>query len=145
MPVCAKKERRNDMAYNVLITGGSRGIGAAAVREFAKAGYNVAFTWHNSASTADAVVQDVRSACPDCRVVSIQADAGDAAQVRAAVSKAEYELGVEDGMERGTALTMINAVEKIVRKNGQTVAEACNLLDYSVEQYAAAKKMFEES
>ena len=59
--------------------------------------------------------------------------------------KAEYELGVEDGMERGTALTMINAVEKIVRKNGQTVAEACNLLDYSVEQYAAAKKLFEES
>lgn len=81
------------MAYNVLITGGSRGIGAAAVREFAKAGYNVAFTWHSSASAADAVVQDVRSACPDRRVVSIQADAGDAAQVRAAVSKAEYELG----------------------------------------------------
>ena len=59
--------------------------------------------------------------------------------------RAEYDLGVEDGMERGTALTMINAVEKIVRKNGQTVAEACNLLDYSVEQYAAAKKLFEES
>ena len=76
------------MAYNVLITGGSRGIGAAAVREFARAGYNVAFTWHSSASAADAVVQDVRSACPDRRVVSIQADAGDAAQVRAAVSKA---------------------------------------------------------
>ena len=93
MPACAKKERRNDMAYNVLITGGSRGIGAAAVREFAKAGYNVAFTWHSSASAADAVVQAVRSACPECRVVSIQADAGDAAQVKAAVSKAEYELG----------------------------------------------------
>ena len=81
------------MAYNVLITGGSRGIGAAAVREFAKAGYNVAFTWHSSASAADAVVQAVRSACPDCCVVSIQADAGDAAQVKAAVSKAEDELG----------------------------------------------------
>ena len=81
------------MAYNVLITGGSRGIGAAAVLEFAKAGYNVAFTWHSSASAADAVVQAVRSAFPDCRVVSIQADAGDAAQVKAAVSKAENELG----------------------------------------------------
>ena len=81
------------MAYNVLITGGSRGIGAAAVLEFAKAGYNVAFTWHSSASAADAVVQAVRSACPDCRVVSIQADAGDAVQVKAAVSKAEDELG----------------------------------------------------
>ena len=81
------------MEQNVLITGGSRGIGAAAVLAFAKAGYNVAFTWHSSASAADAVVQAVRSACPDCCVVSIQADAGDAAQVKAAVSKAEDELG----------------------------------------------------
>ena len=40
---------------------------------------------------------------------------------------------------------MINDVEKIVRKNGQTVAEACVLLDYSMEQYAAAKKLFDES
>ena len=71
--------------------------------------------------------------------------------------RAEYDLGVEDGvkigigqgieqgMERGTALTMINDVEKIVRKNGQTVAEACNLLDYSMEQYTAAKKLVDES
>ena len=55
------------------------------------------------------------------------------------------ERGIEQGMERGTALTMINDVEKIVRKNGQTVAEACDLLDYSMEQFAAAKKLVEES
>ena len=51
--------------------------------------------------------------------------------------KAEYEQGV--------AHTMINAVEKIVRKTGQTVAEACELLDYSVEEYETAKKLFGES
>ena len=63
--------------------------------------------------------------------------------------KAEYELGVEDGasqgFERGTALTMLNDVEKIVRKNGGTLAEACELLDYSMEQYTAAKKLVDES
>ena len=81
------------MEQNVLITGGSRGIGAAAVLAFAKAGYNVAFTWHSSEAAAHAVVQAASCAAPSRRVVAIQGDAGDAAQVRAAVSKAEYELG----------------------------------------------------
>ena len=93
MPVCGKKERRNDMEQNVLITGGSRGIGAAAVLAFAKAGYNVAFTWHSSEAAAHAVVQAASCAAPSRRVVAIQADAGNAAQVKTAVSKAEYELG----------------------------------------------------
>ena len=36
------------MQQTVLITGGSRGIGAAAVLAFAQAGYRVAFTWHSN-------------------------------------------------------------------------------------------------
>lgn len=35
------------MNDHVLITGGSRGIGAATVLEFARAGYDVAFTWNS--------------------------------------------------------------------------------------------------
>ncbi|WP_337757708.1 SDR family NAD(P)-dependent oxidoreductase, partial [Gemmiger sp.] len=42
------------MNKNVLITGGSRGIGAAAVLAFAKAGYNVAFTYNAHPDAADA-------------------------------------------------------------------------------------------
>ena len=40
------------MKQNVLITGGSRGIGAAAVLAFARAGYGVAFTWNAHANAA---------------------------------------------------------------------------------------------
>lgn len=40
------------MIKNVLITGGSRGIGAACVREFAKNGYRVFFSFNNSAEKA---------------------------------------------------------------------------------------------
>ncbi|MGN0994351.1 MAG: SDR family NAD(P)-dependent oxidoreductase, partial [Butyricicoccus sp.] len=40
------------MNKTVWITGGSRGIGAAAVREFAEHGWNVAFTYRASAEHA---------------------------------------------------------------------------------------------
>jgi len=41
---------------NVLITGGSRGIGAACVRAFAQAGWRVAFLYHHSDVEAKALV-----------------------------------------------------------------------------------------
>ncbi len=41
------------MSKTVFITGGSRGIGACAVEEFARRGYNVAFTYLNSKENAD--------------------------------------------------------------------------------------------
>ena len=46
------------MTNNVFITGGSRGIGAAAVLAFARAGYNVAFTYNSHPDAADRVRTD---------------------------------------------------------------------------------------
>lgn len=43
------------MDKTVLITGGSRGIGAKAVQEFSRLGYNVAFTYLNSKEKAEAL------------------------------------------------------------------------------------------
>ena len=74
---------------NVLITGGSRGIGAAAVRAFAAQGANVAFTYHTNQTAAEALVQELRPAC----VTAIPCDAADPAQVREAVRQAEAAVG----------------------------------------------------
>lgn len=41
-----------------LITGGSRGIGAAAVRAFAAAGWRVAFCWHSNRQAAEALAAE---------------------------------------------------------------------------------------
>ena len=74
---------------NVLITGGSRGIGAAAVRAFAVRGDNVAFTYHTNQAAAAALVQELSPAC----VTAIPCDAADPAQVREAVRQAETAIG----------------------------------------------------
>ena len=74
---------------NVLITGGSRGIGAAAVRAFAAQGANVAFTYHTNQAAAAALVQELSPAC----VTAIPCDAANPAQVREAVRQAETAIG----------------------------------------------------
>ena len=43
---------------HVLISGGSRGIGAAAVRVFARAGYEVSFIYEKSAEAAAALAAE---------------------------------------------------------------------------------------
>lgn len=81
------------MKQNVLITGGSRGIGAAAVLAFARAGYQVAFTWCHNSDAAARVLEQVQQLDPARQFLALQADAADPAQVTAAVNRAEQELG----------------------------------------------------
>lgn len=77
----------------VLITGGSRGIGAAAVLAFAKAGYRVAFTWHSRPGAARRVVDTVREMTPEAPCLAIMADSADSAAVQAAVEQTARVLG----------------------------------------------------
>jgi 3-oxoacyl-[acyl-carrier protein] reductase len=68
-----------------FITGGSRGIGAAAVRLFRQSGYHVAFTYYNSTRVAIALA-DETGAKP------IKMDAADPAQAATAVLRALNDL-----------------------------------------------------
>ena len=78
---------------NAFITGGSRGIGAAAVLAFAGAGYNVAFTFCSSPQAAQATLRAAQRAAPGCHFLALQADAANADQVRRAVAEAEAAFG----------------------------------------------------
>ena len=53
---------------HVLITGGSRGIGAATVRAFAQAGYQVSFFYQSSHEQAQALAQEVGAKAICCDV-----------------------------------------------------------------------------
>ena len=62
-----------------LITGGSRGIGAATAKLSAKAGHAVAVNYITNADKAEALVGAIRNA--GGIAMSVQADTGDEAQV----------------------------------------------------------------
>ena len=70
----------------VLISGGSRGIGAALVRAFTKNGDAVAFLYRQNDAAADAVANETGA-------LAIRCDVSDPDAVRAAVKEAEKVLG----------------------------------------------------
>lgn len=74
---------------NILITGGSRGIGAEAVRQFTAAGHKVVFTYHRSEEEADRLRQETGA-------VPVRCDVKHHDSVRIAVDKAVSVLGQID-------------------------------------------------
>lgn len=75
----------------VLVTGGSRGIGAAIARRLAADGADVALTYLESPERASEVVAEIDRA--GRRGVALAADSGDPDQVAAAVERTVAEFG----------------------------------------------------
>ncbi len=87
-----------------LVTGGSRGIGAAIAKRLAADGANVAITYTKGADAAAAVVKDIERA--GGKAIAIQADAADADAGTAAVEKTVARFGGLDVLvnNAGTAI-----------------------------------------
>ena len=74
-----------------LVSGGSRGIGAAVVTRLAQDGFDVGFCYRSRGDEADRVAKDAR-AC-GAQVLARQVDVADLAGVQAFVKETEDELG----------------------------------------------------
>ena len=74
-----------------LVTGGSRGIGAAIAKRLAKDGAAVAITYTKGKEPADAVVKEIVAA--GGKAIALQADAADVAAVTKAVDDTAKQLG----------------------------------------------------
>lgn len=77
------------MNKTVFITGGSRGIGACAVKKFTRLGYNVAFTYFNSEERAKALEKETGA-------LSIYCDVSKSDDVGKAIASANDKFGKID-------------------------------------------------
>lgn len=121
-----------------LVTGGSRGIGAAIVQRLAREGAHVAFTFAGSAEAADETAEQARAL--GVQALPIRADSADAAAVLAAVEQTVADLdGIDILVNSAGVLKMGPLDEFSLADLDQTLA--VNVRAVFVATQAAAKHM----
>lgn len=93
-----------------LVTGGSRGIGAAIAKRLAADGAAVAVTYAKGKIKAEEVVREIEGA--DGRAVAIAADSADAEAVRAAVAQTVEVFGRLDVLVNNAGIATLGALEE---------------------------------
>jgi NAD(P)-dependent dehydrogenase (short-subunit alcohol dehydrogenase family) len=91
------------MPSALVVTGGSRGIGAAIVRHAARAGWQVGFTYASDEDAARAVEAEVLAA--DGRALAIRADVADEDAMRDAFAQTEDAFGQLGGLVNNAGIT----------------------------------------
>ncbi|SDL05721.1 NAD(P)-dependent dehydrogenase, short-chain alcohol dehydrogenase family [Nonomuraea maritima] len=86
-----------------LVTGGSRGLGAATVRQLAEQGADVAFTYVSSDERAKAVVDEVRGT--GANVVAFKSDQADTSRAGALIDDVVAHFGGLDILVNNAAIS----------------------------------------
>ena len=115
-----------------LVTGASRGIGAAIAKGLAAEGADVAITYEKSADRAAEVVRAIEAL--GRRAVAIKADSADAAAVQASVDKAVAELGGLDILVNNAGILRVGDLKDL------SLADIDAILDVNVRSPIVASK-----
>jgi 3-oxoacyl-[acyl-carrier protein] reductase len=113
-----------------LITGGSRGIGAAIAKRLASDGANVAITYVKDASAASTVVKAIER--DGGKAVAIQADAADVEAIKGAIEKTVATFGRLDVLVNNAGTAIPKTFEET------TLEEMDRVIDINVRGTLAA-------
>jgi 3-oxoacyl-[acyl-carrier protein] reductase len=123
-----------------LVTGGSRGIGAAVVRRLAQEGADVALTFVSKPDEATKTAAAVKAL--GVRALALQADAADSKALAAAVERTVKEFGGLDILVNNAGILALGPVDKFDLKDFDRTF-AVNVRAVFVAAQAAAKHMKE--
>jgi 3-oxoacyl-[acyl-carrier protein] reductase len=122
-----------------LVTGGSRGIGAAIVQRLAAAGADVALTYTRSADKAEAVAQAVRQG--GRKAIAIAAEAADPKAAAAAVNQTVRELKRLDILVNNAGIFRAGPLEEVTLEDFNATMEInVRAVFFSVQAAAAHMK-----
>src|ERR1700735_457061 len=128
-----------------VITGGSRGIGAAAVKLFAQAGADVVFNYHKKKEAAAQVELEARK--HGTRVESVQADLGTMAGAKKLIEFAAARLGRIDVLVANAGIWNADdaPIEKLTEKQWDEMIRVNLKSVYSVIHFASARMIAQKS
>jgi 3-oxoacyl-[acyl-carrier protein] reductase len=132
------KNKKNLSGKVALVTGASRGIGAAIAKRLAVDGASVAITYAKGAEAAASVVKEIEKS--GGKAIAIQADAIDANAVKNAVEKTVSTLGRLDILVNNAGTAMPKALEETTLDEFDHVF-AVNVRGVFVATQAAVKHM----
>ncbi|MES2363968.1 MAG: SDR family oxidoreductase [Pseudomonadota bacterium] len=113
------------MSKTVLITGGSRGIGAATALLAAREGYAVAVNYTSNSLAADEVVRQIRASSG--QAIAVQADVAREAQVLAMFEKIDAKFGRLTALVNNAGVVDVNT-----RVDGITLARLQRMFEINV-------------
>ena len=121
-----------------VVTGGSRGIGAAIAKRLATDGASVAITYTKAADAAASVIKEIERA--GGKAIAIQADAADAGAVKAAVEKTVATFGRLDVLVNNAGTAIPKTFEETTLEEMDRVIDI-NVRGVFVATQAALKHM----
>jgi len=121
-----------------LVTGASRGLGAAIAKRLAVDGAAVAITFSSSPAKADEVVQAIQAA--GGKALAIKADAADAKAVRAAVQQVVSTFGGIDILVNNAGIAPMAPIDQFTDADYER-AIAVNVTGVYVASQEASKHM----
>ena len=107
---------------SALVTGGSRGIGEAIVREFANQGADVVFTYHSSKEKAEALATEIQESSGQ-KIYALQSDAASFQAAEDLVKNATELLGRIDILVNNAGITRDNLMLRMTEAQWDEVID----------------------